>query len=249
MALIINYMHLAFALQLRVHNIYSQKMNAYKIKPAVLGIAIIMLGVMAGGCSSFNRTQRGASIGAGAGATVGAVIGKTAGNVALGAIIGGAVGGTAGAYIAHKMNQVDYLNKPIPGARIVHRGDTTFVKFANAIIFDQGSIDLKPNAQNDIKNLADALKANPQANIVIIGHSDSLGTSEYNMDLSVKRAQAVKSALVIGGVSDNRLTAIGKGAAEPDADNKTGEGRAKNRRVVIVITNSEIKERAAKNSQ
>jgi len=239
---------LAFALQLRVYNIHPQKMNAHKIKPAVFGIAIIMLGVVAS-CSSLNRTQRGASIGAGAGATVGAVIGKTAGNVALGAIIGGAVGGTAGAYIAHKMNQVDYLDKPIPGARIVHRGDTTFVKFANAIIFDQGSIDLKPNAQTDIKNLAAALQANPQTNIAIIGHTDSLGTSEYNMDLSVKRAQSVKSALISDGIKDTRVTAIGKGSAEPDADNKTPEGRAKNRRVVIIITNSEIKERAAKNSQ
>jgi len=224
-------------------------MNAYKIKPAVFGIAIIMLGVMASSCSSLNRTQRGASIGAGAGATVGAVIGKTAGNVALGAIIGGAVGGTAGAYIAHKINQVDYLDKPIPGARIVHRGDTTFVKFTDAIIFDQGSTDLKPNAQADIKNLAAALQANPQTNIAIIGHTDSLGTSEYNMDLSVKRAQAVKSALVSDGINDTRLTTIGKGSAEPDADNKTAEGRAKNRRVVIIITNSEIKERAAKTSQ
>ncbi len=242
-------MRLAFALQLCVHNIHPQKMNAHKIKPAVFGIAIIMLGIMASSCGSFNRTQRGASIGAGAGATVGAVIGKTAGNVALGAIIGGAVGGTAGAYIAHKINQVDYLDKPIPGARIVHRGDTTFVKFANAIIFDQGSTDLKPNAQADIKNLADALQANPQTNIAIIGHTDSLGTSEYNMDLSVKRAQSVKSALVSDGINDTRLTAIGKGSAQPDADNKTAEGRAKNRRVVIIITNSELKERAAKNSQ
>jgi outer membrane protein OmpA-like peptidoglycan-associated protein len=228
-----------------VHTISTKKMTAYKIKIAVFGIAYIMLGVIATGCSPLNRTQRGAAIGAGAGATVGAVIGKTAGNVALGAIIGGAVGGTAGAYIAHKMNQVGYLNKPIPGAEIIHRSDTTFIKFNDAIIFDQGSIDLKPNAQTDIKNLADALQANPQTTIAVIGHADSLETA--GNDISMKRAQAVKSALVNLNIKEERITALGAGSADPVANNQTDEGRAKNRRVVIIITNSEMKERAAKN--
>ena len=222
-------------------------MNAHKIKLAVIGIAIIMLNVLATACSPFNRTQRGAAIGAGAGLTVGTVIGKTAGNVALGAIIGGAIGGTAGAYIAHKMNQVGYLNKPIPNAKIVTRGDTTFVKFDNAIIFDEGSIVLKDNALDDIKNLAAALQANPHANLKIIGHTDSLETTP--IDLSLNRAQAVKSALVSDGISENRLTAMGKGSAEPVAENTTPEDRAKNRRVVIVLTNSDLKERSAKNDK
>ena len=220
-------------------------MIAHKIKLAVIGIAIIMLNVLATSCSPFNRTQRGAAIGAGAGLTVGTVIGKTAGNVALGAIIGGAIGGTAGAYIAHKMNQVSYLNKNIPGAQIVSRGDTTFIKFDNAIIFDEGSAELKPNAIEDIKNLNDALQANPHANIKIIGHTDSLEINQAN--LSLQRAQAVKSVLVGDGIHEHRLTAIGKGSAQAVADNSTSEGRAKNRRVVIVLTNSDLSERAAKN--
>jgi outer membrane protein OmpA-like peptidoglycan-associated protein len=222
-------------------------MIAHKIKLAAFGIGIIMLNVLATGCSPFNRTQRGAAIGAGAGLTVGTVIGKTAGNVALGAIIGGAIGGTAGAYIAHKINQVGYLNKPIPNAKIVTRGDTTYVKFGNAIIFDEGSTDLKPNAKDDIKNLATALKANPHANLKIIGHTDSLETSDMN--LSLNRAEAVKSVLVNDGISGNRLTTLGKASANPVADNATPENRAKNRRVVIVLTNSDLKERSAKNDK
>jgi len=222
-------------------------MNIYKIKPAAFGIAIIMLGIMVGGCSPFNRTQRGASIGAGAGATVGAVIGKTAGNVALGAIIGGAVGGTAGAYIAHQMgNQPGNLKSAIPGAKVVSLGDDLYIKFTNAILFAPDSTDLKDQGQKDVVNLAKALQENPQLNITIIGHADSLETIDP-MALSLKRAQTVKEALVSAGVNDSRLTAIAKGTTEPVAYNSTEEGRAKNRRVAILI-NKNIKYRAAKNN-
>jgi outer membrane protein OmpA-like peptidoglycan-associated protein len=227
------------------------QISTHKNNFAVLCIAVIALGIFSG-CNPRNRTQRGAAIGAGAGITVGTVIGKTAGNVALGAIIGGAVGGTAGAYIAHKMDNTlgDNFKNTIPGAKTVRRGDTTFLKFDSAILFDQGSTDIKPEGQTDVKNLAAALQTNLQTNISIIGHTDSLGTVDYNIDLSKKRAQAIKDLLISDGVKDDRLTAIGKGAAEPVGDNKTEEGRAKNRRIVVVILpNGDLKASTTKSSQ
>lgn len=223
-------------------------MNVYKVKLAVLGIAFTMLGVLATGCSPFNRTQRGASIGAGAGATVGAVIGKTAGNVALGAIIGGAVGGTAGAYIAHKMgNQPGNLKSPIPGAKVVSEGSNLYIKFTDAILFAPDSTELKEHGQKDITNLAKALQENPQIYILVIGHADSLETTDH-MTLSINRAQVVKSALVAAGVDDSRITTTGKGSTEPVASNSTEEGGAKNRRVAILIQPN-TKDRAVKNSR
>lgn len=226
-------------------------MRIYKNKIAAFGIAIIILSMLTAGCSPFNRTQRGATIGAGAGATVGAVIGKTAGNMALGAIIGGAVGGTAGAYIAHQIdNQASNIKQTIPGAKVIREDGAMVVKFDSGILFDQGSTDLKPDAQTDLKNLAASMQANPQTNITIIGHTDSLETVESNMNLSQKRADAVKAALVADGVSDTRLTATGKGTADPIADNKTPEGRAQNRRVVIVIAaNNDMKDQAVKSGK
>jgi len=101
------------------------------------------------------RTQRGAAIGAGAGATVGALIGKTAGNTALGTIIGGAIGGTAGAYIGHKMDQVSGYNPEVS--------------------FDAGSFELNESAQTSLKRLVSYMQINPKFNILVVGHTDSLG--------------------------------------------------------------------------
>ena len=182
-----------------------------KTTTSVLLIAfLIFLGVS---CSTASKTQKGASIGAGAGATVGALIGKTAGNTALGAIIGGAIGGTAGAYIGKKMDQL--------------------AKFNQVLLYDAGSADLNPDAQISLKNLAANMKNNPEVTIAITGYS--LGTAEYNMDLSVKRAESVKIFLVNTGVSVNRMATQGKGATEQIATNTTHEGREKNRRVVITV--------------
>ena len=74
--------------------------------------------------------------------------------------------------------------------------------------------------------------------IVAVGHTDSVGNDAYNQRLSVRRAEAVKAYLVSKGIEANRVYTEGKGEAQPVADNKTKDGRAKNRRVEIEVVGS-----------
>jgi outer membrane protein OmpA-like peptidoglycan-associated protein len=207
-----------------------------KLKIAVFSLIVATLGTLTMGCNPLTRTQKGAAIGAGAGGTVGALIGKTAGNPALGIIIGGAIGGTAGAYIGGKMDsQAAEIKKTVPGATITHEADGIVISFNSGILFDADKADLKPDVQNNLKNLALSLKNHPKTDISVIGHTDSTGTKGHNFDLSVSRAGAVRSFLIANGVRSSQLKSEGEGEAEPVATNATRRGRAKNRRVEIVI--------------
>jgi outer membrane protein OmpA-like peptidoglycan-associated protein len=218
-------------------------MKSIRNKIVIIGLAI---GVLGAGCSSLTKTQKGAAIGAGAGGTIGAFIGHSAGNTALGAIIGGAVGGTAGAFIGHKMDkQAAEIKQTVPGATVVRQGEGIIIKFDSGILFDSDKADLKAAAQSNLHNLAASLQNNPQTNILIVGHTDNTGTEDHNMDLSIKRAESVRSFLVSSNVDGSRLTTQGKGETEPIADNNTVNGRTQNRRVEIaIVANDQMKKQA-----
>jgi outer membrane protein OmpA-like peptidoglycan-associated protein len=216
------------------------------LRNSVVAVAMAVT-VLASGCSSLNKTQKGAAIGAGAGGVVGALIGKSAGNTALGAIIGGAVGGTAGALIGRKMDkQAAEIKQTVPGATVIRQGEGILVKFDSGILFDVDKSDLKAAAKTNLNNLAASLINNPQTNITIIGHTDSTGPADHNMDLSVRRAESVRSYIIANNVGSNRLTTTGRGASEPIADNTTADGRAQNRRVEIaIVANDQMKQQAS----
>lgn len=221
-------------------------MKTLRTNMAVISMAIATVGLLGQGCNSFTKTQKGAAIGAGAGGVVGAFIGKAAGNTALGAVIGGAVGGTAGALIGHNMDkQAAEIKQTVPGATVVREGEGIIVKFDSGILFDVDKTDLKGAAQTNLSNLAASLSKNPQTNILIVGHTDNTGSDEHNMDLSIRRAEAVKSYIASAGVNASRLTTQGKGESEPIADNNTPDGRSQNRRVEIaIVANDQMKAQA-----
>lgn len=102
------------------------------------------------------------------------------------------------------------------------------------ITFRTGSADLDPGADAVLTDLARVLRAQPDLNLALIGHTDDQGSDASNQRLSERRASAVKAWLVSAGIVASRLTADGRGEAEPIASNDTAEGRALNRRVEAV---------------
>lgn len=100
-------------------------------------------------------------------------------------------------------------------------------------LFDFDKSVLKPAAQASLDSLAGKVKSLTLEVIVAVGHTDSIGTDAYNQKLSIRRAEAVKKYLVSQGIEAKRIYVEGKGESQPVADNKTAEGRAKNRRVQI----------------
>ena len=104
----------------------------------------------------------------------------------------------------------------------------------NNILFETGKATLKPESMAEIQKVADYMKKNPTARFEVQGHTDNQGSDKINDPLSQQRAEAVIKALEGLGCDPFNMRAVGKGSHEPVADNKTDEGRAKNRRVEFI---------------
>jgi OOP family OmpA-OmpF porin len=115
------------------------------------------------------------------------------------------------------------------------------VTYAADAFFDFNKSTLKSEAKAKLDDLVAKTKGVNLEVIIAVGHTDSVGSDAYNQKLSVKRSDAVKTYLVGAGVEKNRVYTEGKGEKQPVADNKTGEGRAKNRRVEIEVVGTRAK--------
>ena len=109
------------------------------------------------------------------------------------------------------------------------------VTYAADAFFDFDKAVLKPAGKAALDDLVAKVKGINLEVIIAVGHTDSIGSDAYNQKLSVKRAEAVKAYLVSKGIEKNRIYTEGKGKTHPVADNKTKDGRAKNRRVEIEV--------------
>ena len=109
------------------------------------------------------------------------------------------------------------------------------VTYAADAFFDFDKSVLKPAGKAKLDDLVSKVKGINLEVIIAVGHTDSIGSDAYNQKLSVRRAEAVKAYLVSKGIEKNRIYTEGKGEKQPVADNKTKEGRAKNRRVEIEV--------------
>jgi len=111
----------------------------------------------------------------------------------------------------------------------------TKVTYAADAFFDFDKSALKPEGRAKLDDLIGKIKGINLEVIIAVGHTDSIGSVKYNQKLSVKRSESVKAYLVSKGIEKNRVYTEGKGKSQPVADNKTSEGRAKNRRVEIEV--------------
>ena len=146
------------------------------------------------------------------------------------------VGGAAGAIIGHQMDQqAKELQQNIPGATVARVGEGITVTFASGLLYDFDSDVVRAEAAQNLRNLAASLGKYPNTDLLIVGHTDAVGTSEYNQALSQRRATAAANYLATQGVSAARLQSVGRGETEAIATNDTEGGRQANRRVEIAI--------------
>jgi outer membrane protein OmpA-like peptidoglycan-associated protein len=202
--------------------------------------ALVLATVTASGCASLGNKEKGGIIGAAAGGAIGGLIGRSNGSTAKGAIIGAAVGGTVGAVIGHQMDQqAKELKQNIPGAIVERVGEGIQVTFASGLLFDFDSDAIKAAAAENLRNLSSSLAKYPKTDLLIVGHTDSVGSDSYNQQLSERRAQTTANYLASQGVERARLRTSGRGELEPVELNSSDDGRTKNRRVEVAIYASE----------
>jgi len=209
---------------------------------------VIMLGIILSltACASFGAREKGAVIGAAGGAVGGGVVGSQTGSTARGAIIGAVVGGAAGAIIGHQMDQqAKELRVQIPGATVERVGEGIQVTFASGLLFDFDSDEIKSDAAANLANLASSLNQYPNTVLLVVGHTDALGSAAYNQDLSTRRATSAARYLGSRGIASSRVSTSGRGQAEPDSTNDTEAGRQANRRIEVAIFASEAARRGS----
>lgn len=186
--------------------------------------------------SCASKTATGAAVGAAGGAVVGGAIGAAAGSTAKGAIIGAVVGGAAGAIIGAQMDkQAKELEQNIEGAKVERVGEGIQVTFESGLLYDFDSDVVRPEAKANLRELAESLDKYPNTDLLIVGHTDQLGSVAYNQSLSERRARSAASYLLTQGVDGARIVTRGLGETEPIASNETEAGRQANRRVEVAI--------------
>lgn len=201
------------------------------------------------GCSSWNKTQKGAAVGSASGGAAGAIIGRAAGNTALGAIIGATVGGATGAVIGNQMDkQAEEIKKSVPDAKVERVGEGIVVEFNSNVLFGFDQSYLSSQAETNLDKLVVVLNSYPDTDIELQGHTDSKGSNAYNQTLSENRATAVSNYLVSKNISEDRLNVVGYGELSPKYLNETEEDRAQNRRVEFLITANEKMKAEAENA-
>jgi len=182
------------------------------------------------------KAKRGAGAGAAVGAVVGAIIGNQSGDSRTGAVIGAAVGAAIGGAVGHDLDKQQKELQQIPGIEVTRPSENQIdIRLTGDILFDFGASDLRPDARITLRDLAENFRRYPNEQYDIEGHTDAVGSDDFNLRLSQRRAETVRGYLVDNGVLASQVVAYGYGASRPKASNDTPDGRQMNRRVEIHV--------------
>lgn len=233
------------------------KTTAMKKHLNLASVFLIALIISLGTACNTSKAVKGGAAGGVVGGVIGGGIGKKSGDGTKGAIIGGVLGGTAGAIIGDYMDkQAKEIEEEIPGAQVEkvetvdpETGETVTesvtVTFDGGVLFDFGKSSLTAASQAELDRMAGVFARYPETDILVDGHTDSVGSESTNQALSEKRAASVANYLGTHGVAQSRIRTTGFGEMKPVASNETDAGRAKNRRVEVSIkANEQLKQRA-----
>ena len=207
--------------------------------------AVTLVGCAGGGSGPssrpFENWEKGAAMGAVGGAVLGAAAyrkDRTKGAV-VGAIGGGLAGGAVGAYMDSQKRD---LEKNL--AKEIQSGQAQVEKMPNDIVritmtsqtaFDTNSTEIKPAFHTTLDKLADVVVRYGKTTLTVVGHTDNVGTNQYNQQLSQRRALSVAEYFESRRVNPVRLATAGKGETEPVSSNGSENGRQANRRVEIYV--------------
>jgi len=209
----------------------------------------VLISIVLAGCAGeggfSNRpltdTETGALIGAGIGGVLGAVAYKRdrTDGALIGVVGGGLAGGAVGAYMdSQKRDLEKNLSKEI------HAGQAKVETLPNHVVritmtnqtaFDTNSADIKPGFDSTMDKLADVVVRYGKTSLTVVGHTDNVGSNDYNQKLSERRARAVAQYFESKRVNAMRLATSGKGESQPVASNSSESGRQANRRVEIYV--------------
>jgi outer membrane protein OmpA-like peptidoglycan-associated protein len=204
-----------------------------------MGAGVLAAALALGGCANLdgtaNQPATGAIIGGLTGAAAGQIIGGDTQSTVIGGAIGAAIGGAIGA-------QMEAQERELRGAlagtgvAITNTGQDIRVILPEAITFRTASSTVDPSFRPALRAVAESLRQHPNSTVLVVGHTDNVGTAAFNNQLSEDRAMAVARELVAFGTRAARIRVLGRGFFEPIATNATVAGRAQNRRVEIIIT-------------
>ena len=205
--------------------------------------SLLLFTVLLAGCQTTNpytgqqqtsNTAKGAGIGAAAGAVIGALAGGSRKSALIGAGVGVLAGGAVGSYMDKQEAQ---LRQQLAGTgvSVTRSGDNLILNMPGNITFATNQSDVNASFYPVLNSVALILKQYEKTMIDVVGHTDSTGTMQLNMQLSQARAASVGAYLQSQGVQAVRIATQGMGPQYPIASNDTPEGRAQNRRVELIL--------------